>query len=459
VALLAACGEQPAQVDEPDPTATETDSSDLPAAPASVDVSNVEIVTVPPIDVSAQLSYLPPQAGGGEMTGQCLDLAADYENETEPKPDPHVELFEQPVSIGQRLTICYVGFTGQDIGETVFGPNGETMRSATFTAEYYKPTLSATEFDVDVTDYMVLPGDPAGIYTVVVETPQNQEPITKEFEVIDQLVVPNNGAPFVTVLSRGTSQHAPTALQDGLVFLSGFVPQEELTLTFWRACRAREPHPAHGLSAAEFVIGAQAQANEEGRAFLPVPDEIATAMQDAVQYELLVIGSQTSNDYGTTDMSVSGSNVDGVKFSARHGNAIGLGQPINTPRCSPSDQSEQTAPQDQETLDTVITPGRISSSSADSNPELALDGSLDTAWQVAGDGVDASILLEFDQPVTIQGIEMVPGFDTTDPDSGENLFTQYHRVRSVLLEFSDGSTTEAELATFASRFASVEHSL
>jgi hypothetical protein len=96
-----------------------------------------------------------------------------------------------------------------------------------------------------------------------------------------------------------------------------------------------------------------------------------------------------------------------------------------------------------------IMPHSISSSSADSTPELAMDGSLDTAWKVTGDGVNEYILLEFDQQVTVQDIEMVPGFDKTNPETGESLFTQYPRVKSVRLEFSDGSTVEAELASFA----------
>jgi hypothetical protein len=240
------------------------------------------------------------------------------------------------------LTTCYIGFTDQTIVETILGPNGETMRSVTFTAEFFLPTIGITELDGDVTDYMVLPGDPAGTYTVRAETPQGT--LTQEFEVIDQIAMPRDGAPFVTVLSRGTSQRSPSALQDGLVFLSGFFPNEELTLTFWQACKAQQPHLfSFGTSAAEFVIGAQVQVNDEGRAFLPVPDEISAAMQDALQYELLVIGSKTPNDVGTTDISVSFSSIDGIRFSTSHGNAFGLGQPQDTPLCSQSAQSEADA--------------------------------------------------------------------------------------------------------------------
>jgi hypothetical protein len=275
------------------------------------------------------------------MIEECRLLASDYEFMEGTKPDPYIELFGQPLRIGQRLTTCYIGFTDQTIVETILGPNGETMRSVTFTAEFFLPTIGITEFDGDVTDYMVLPGDPAGTYTVRAETPQGT--LTQEFEVIDQIAVPRDGAPFVTALSRGTSQRSPSALQDGLVFLSGFFPNEELTLTFWQACKAQQPHLSFGTSAAEFVIGAQVQVNDEGRAFLPVPDEISSAMQDALQYELLVIGSKTPNDVGTTDISVNYSNIDGIRFSTSHGNAFGLGQPRDTPLCSQSAQSETDA--------------------------------------------------------------------------------------------------------------------
>jgi hypothetical protein len=300
------------------------------------------------IDVSAQLSYLPPQAGGGEITGECLQRSNEYEF-AEPKPAPFIELFGQPLDIGQRMTICYIGFTSQTVEETIIGPDGETIRSVTFEAEVYlPPPAGIPELDVDATDYMVLPGDPAGTYTVLAETSQGT--LTQEFEVIDQIAVPRDGEPAVTVLSRGTSQSSPKALQDGLVFLSGFFPNEELTLTFWQACRAQQPHPEFGQSAAEFVIGAQTQVGENGQAFMPVSDEIATALQNAVQYELLVISSQTPNKWGSTatNPNDSYSPVDGARYSASYGNAFGLGQPRDTPQCSQFAQSEADASESRE---------------------------------------------------------------------------------------------------------------
>ncbi len=425
------------------------------------DTAAMQVKYVQPAGIVAQFEYVGPQAGGGEMTPECLalgplrDESLETSSTEEPDFEPFIELFGQPLAIGQKMTICYIGFTAQTIKETIIGPDGDTIRSISFTAEpQYPPVGWGQYYDVDATDYMVLPDDPAGIYTVISETPWGT--ITKEFEVTDQMAVFGDGAPFVTVLSRGTSQIAPAALKDGLVVLSGFASNELLTLTFWQVCKPQSWQMSS--SAAEFVVGAEVQVGMEGSAFVRVPEEISTVMQNAGRYELLVIGTQTPNiDDTTGKFAAPDSAVPKVKYSARHGNAIGRPQPENTPPCSQPAQPNPAAQQSQDTQQTGYpiaraTASNTAQSSLDSqgNPvtygaDNAVDGILDTTWRVPGTGIGESLRLEFAAPIVIEEVQIIPGYAKIDPYDGTNRFLQNRRIRRVRLEFSDGTSTEAQL--------------
>ena len=76
----------------------------------------------------------------------------------------------------------------------------------------------------------------------------------------------------------------------------------------------------------------------------------------------------------------------------------------------------------------------------------AVDGQLDTAWRVPGNGAGAWLLLEFPAPVRVREVQILPGYAKVDPFNGVNRFTQNRRVRRVRLEFADGSSREATLA-------------
>lgn len=71
------------------------------------------------------------------------------------------------------------------------------------------------------------------------------------------------------------------------------------------------------------------------------------------------------------------------------------------------------------------------------------DGRLDTTWRVRGDGVGESLTLEFDRPIVISAIQLVPGYAKIDPIDGTDRFFQNRRVRQVRFEFDDGSAVEA----------------
>ena len=75
--------------------------------------------------------------------------------------------------------------------------------------------------------------------------------------------------------------------------------------------------------------------------------------------------------------------------------------------------------------------------------ENAVDGQNSTAWNVDGDGIGQSITLHYDQPITVSRIGMIPGYDKVDSTDGTHRFYQLYVVKKARIEFSDGTSVEA----------------
>lgn len=78
-------------------------------------------------------------------------------------------------------------------------------------------------------------------------------------------------------------------------------------------------------------------------------------------------------------------------------------------------------------------------------PSNVLDGRFDTAWRVPGNGIGSFIQLDFDMPVQIDQLYIVPGYAKTDPCDGIDRFLQNRRVRQVMLTFENGEPVSANL--------------
>ncbi|PDW03289.1 NADase-type glycan-binding domain-containing protein [Candidatus Viridilinea mediisalina] len=78
--------------------------------------------------------------------------------------------------------------------------------------------------------------------------------------------------------------------------------------------------------------------------------------------------------------------------------------------------------------------------------DQTIDGRMDTAWRVPGDGQFASVTLTFSQAVQLSALGIVPGYAKVDPLSGEDRFLQNRRVSRVRLDFTGGISVEATLA-------------
>jgi hypothetical protein len=72
-------------------------------------------------------------------------------------------------------------------------------------------------------------------------------------------------------------------------------------------------------------------------------------------------------------------------------------------------------------------------------PANAVDGKPYTAWQVAGDGKNQWILLEYEEPMKVSRVGIIPGYDKVDPEDDTDRFYQMYVVREARIEFSDGS--------------------
>ena len=78
-------------------------------------------------------------------------------------------------------------------------------------------------------------------------------------------------------------------------------------------------------------------------------------------------------------------------------------------------------------------------------PEKVVDGQPDTAWQVAfKDGEEPWVSLEYDKPITINRVGIIPGYSKIDPTDGTDRFYQMYTVRKARIEFSNGESTEVD---------------
>jgi hypothetical protein len=69
---------------------------------------------------------------------------------------------------------------------------------------------------------------------------------------------------------------------------------------------------------------------------------------------------------------------------------------------------------------------------------LAMDGQLNTAWEITEPSAGTALVLEFDRPVLVTSISLVPGYAKTDPCKHWQRWYQNRRISSVDYEFDRG---------------------
>lgn len=76
------------------------------------------------------------------------------------------------------------------------------------------------------------------------------------------------------------------------------------------------------------------------------------------------------------------------------------------------------------------------------DPSNVIDGDLSTAWRVPGTGISQYLLLDFDTPVQVSEIGLLPGYAKIDPYDKTDRFKQNRRVQRVRYEFDGGRSVE-----------------
>jgi hypothetical protein len=71
------------------------------------------------------------------------------------------------------------------------------------------------------------------------------------------------------------------------------------------------------------------------------------------------------------------------------------------------------------------------------------DGQNETAWRVSGSGVGVTLRAEWDAPVTLTSIALVPGYAKVDPTDGSDRFWENRRVLAVRYHFDNGTVVDA----------------
>jgi len=68
-----------------------------------------------------------------------------------------------------------------------------------------------------------------------------------------------------------------------------------------------------------------------------------------------------------------------------------------------------------------------------------IDGDPETAWRTGGDGVGEALTFEFDEPVYLTEIGLIPGYAKVDPVDLTDRFFENRRVRQVSWSFDGGA--------------------
>jgi hypothetical protein len=114
------------------------------------------------------------------------------------------------------------------------------------------------------------------------------------------------------------------------------------------------------------------------------------------------------------------------------------------------ESSPQSSPQPPPAPVTELRPTAVSADSTsppsvdDSGQQIAYDatnvadGQADTAWRTAGDASGQSLHFDFDRPVQLATVGLIPGYAKTDTTTGADRFVQNRRIVSVEWTADDG---------------------
>jgi hypothetical protein len=299
--------DEPATTDSPvsAPTATQ-----IPYDPNAVQVE-MQLDRVEPVNAAEHMAFMPAQ-GGAADSGNCGMLLHS-------SPDATSLIFDtdtDTIDIGETATICYINFTPgpEEVEERVLDPNGEEIRSFSFTIDT----------DMEANSFTALPDDSPGIYTVVADTPEGTFETT--FEVTDQIAIPggrnHSQQRELKPIGHGPGYRSIEVMD--YVFAYNFEPGETINLYFYEACNYSGIRRFSVIGRKRAAAG-QAQVNAEGYAFIAIPQAIKESIHEDVYFVVLARSADTSPEELSPEEAT---RIEELWYSGNLG-TINLGNPLD----------------------------------------------------------------------------------------------------------------------------------
>lgn len=183
--------------------------------------------------------------------------------------------------IGQNLAICYKNFTLGTVTEQIIDPQGNVVRTAEF--ENFSVSEGGDTYPLDFRTYAALPGDLPGTYTITAQTPDGQ--FTTTFEVVDEVA---SGGPPVGWLGREEFFSYTTDNVD-YISLHDFEPAEIVDLFLYQRCKSCDSYGWYTFSG----VGVRVNVNEEGDAFIRMPQDMREVLSASGSGFLAALGSRS----------------------------------------------------------------------------------------------------------------------------------------------------------------------
>ncbi len=183
----------------------------------------------------------------------------------------------EPLFIGETLLICYKNFATGKVIQRIIDPDGNLVSTSEVQTTYDEEN-SLAQF----TMYAALPQDIPGTYTIIAETAEGE--LTTTFDVSGEIV--DASLPAVEWIGREGGGLFSNVTTDNVayLFLNHFMPNERVDLFLYTACSE-----GNAFTGIQF----QAQVNEAGIAFVPVPENILATLNQFSSGMLAAIGSLT----------------------------------------------------------------------------------------------------------------------------------------------------------------------
>jgi len=254
----------------------------------------------------AQLAFSPNMGGTSPHFVDCYDeqlvppeltlfvVASTVDDHEKHAPTSTVE-------IGGYVILCYAAFTPGPVTERILGPDGQEVRSLTFTIDPLEVIQAqigmgpVPEITLAANDFAALPEDAPGVYTITGQTPYGEVSTTVEVRnVVDMLGAHARRFERALVALLGRSGNAEGAFGASYVALANFAPDDTVAVAFYEFCDIESFETNYlRLTVLQATVGA------DGSAFVRLPEDIIAQFQPPpISYAVVAQGERTERVNG-----------------------------------------------------------------------------------------------------------------------------------------------------------------